>query len=80
MENSFNPNNLTREQIDAVLACKTVEELIALARENGVELTEEKAKEYLAQMADIEVSLSDEEARDIAGGDPCGGYCIYNKW
>lgn len=79
MENNFDVKNFTPEQLNAVLACKTTDELIALAKENGFELTEEKAKGYLSEIAEMEVSLSDEEMKNIAGGG-CGGYCIYNQW
>ena len=79
MEGNFDIKSLTKEQLNAVLACKTADELIALAKENSVELTEEKAKEYLAQIAETEVSLSDEEMKNIAGGG-CPGHCLYNKW
>ena len=76
---NFDIKNFTSEQLNAALACKTPEELIKFAGENGVKLTEEQAKTYLAQMAEVDVSLSDDEMKNIAAGG-CGGYCIYNKW
>jgi len=79
MEGNFDIKSFSPEQLNAVLACKTTDELIALAKQNGFELTEEKAKEYLAQIAETDVSLSDEEMKNIAGG-ACPGYCLYNKW
>ena len=79
---NFDIKDFTPEQLNAALACKTTEELIAFARENGIELTEEQAKKYLEQMTETEVSLSDEEMKKIAGGGVggCAGYCIYDKW
>ena len=35
----INVNELSREQIEKAMACETVEELMALAKAEGVELT-----------------------------------------
>ena len=45
MENKFTP-----ELIEKAKSAKTPEELMALAKENGVELTEESAKAYFEQL------------------------------
>lgn len=37
-----NKNGLTKEQIEKAMACETVEELMALAKSEGVELTKEE--------------------------------------
>lgn len=37
-----NKNELTKEQIEKAMACETVEELMALAKAEGVELTKEE--------------------------------------
>ena len=79
MKGNFDIKGLTPEQLNGALACKTAEELIAFAKENDVELTEEQANKYLALMTEIDVSLSDEEMKNIAGGG-CHTYCIYDKW
>jgi predicted ribosomally synthesized peptide with nif11-like leader len=79
MEGKFDIKGFTPEQLNAALACKTPEELIALAKENGIELSSEEANRYLAQMSEVDVTLSDAEMKSIAGG-TCDGYCIYNKW
>lgn len=50
--------------------CKSVEELLNLAKENGVELTEEQAKEYFAKMNPSNGELADDELDNVAGG--CG--------
>ena len=59
--------NFTNEQINKAKQAKTVEELLAIAKENGVELTEEQAKEYFAELHK-EGELSDEELEAVAGG------------
>ena len=80
MAKQFDPKDLTKEQLEAAFACKTPEELVALAKETGVELTAAKAKEHLEQMADMDISLSDEDMQKVAGGSTPDGYCLYNKW
>ncbi len=47
---------------------KSVEELIALAKENGVELNEEDAKMYFEQLNAKKGELSDDELDAVAGG------------
>ena len=85
MEGNFDIKNLTPEQLNAALACKTTEELIAFAGKNGIKLTEEQAEKYLAQMTEMDVDLSDAELKNIAGGGcggayNCDGHCLVNKW
>ena len=63
---NINVNELTKEQIAKAMACKTAEELMALAKAEGVELTKEEAKAYLAEMEDVE--LDGEHLKEIAGG------------
>lgn len=57
----------TREQIEKAKECKSVEELLAFAKENEVELTEEQANGLFADLSKIS-ELSDEEAASAAGG------------
>lgn len=56
----------TEEQIAKAKECRSVEELSALARENGVELTREQAENFFAQMSSSEIS--DELLDNVAGG------------
>lgn len=46
---------------------QTAEELISLAKENGVELTEQSAKTYLEQLHKTG-EISDEELGNVSGG------------
>ena len=50
---------------------KTIEELLALAKENGIDLTEEEANTYFAQLNPQSGELSDDELDAVAGGG-CG--------
>ena len=69
MENKFDPKNFTKEQIEAAMACETPEELAALAKESGVELTADEAREDFAELENFDVSLSDEQMKQVAGGE-----------
>ena len=62
--------NFTQEQLAKAKAAKSAEELIALAKENGVELTEDEAKKYFAEL-NKEGALADDELDNVSGG--CGG-------
>ena len=63
---NINVNELTKEQIEKAMQCKTAEELMAAAKEEGFDLTKEEADAYMAEMADFE--LDDEMLRNAAGG------------
>ena len=59
---------LKEEMIAKAKEAKSVEELIALAKENGVELTEEDAKMYFEQLNAKKGELSDDELSNVSGG------------
>ena len=63
--------NLTPELIEKAKNAKSVAELIALAKENNVEITEEEAKIYFDQLNSNGI-VSDEELDAVAGG---GWFC-----
>ena len=48
------------------MECKTVEELIDLAKAESFELTKDEAEAYFAEMNDIE--LDEEKLKAVAGG------------
>ena len=62
--------NFTPEQLAKAKAAKSVEELLSLAKENGIALTEENAKEYFSEFRK-EGEISDEELENAAGGGLC---------
>ena len=62
----INKDELTKEQIQKAMACETAEELMALAKAEGMELTKEEAETYMAEMEDIE--LDEETLAKVAGG------------
>ena len=63
--------NLTHEMIAKAKAAKSAEELMALAKENNVELTEEEAKTYFEQL-NASGTVTDDELDMVAGG-ACSG-------
>ena len=55
------------ELLEKAKEAKSAEEILSLAKENGVELTEGEAEEYFAQL-NKSGELSDEELDNVAGG------------
>ena len=62
----INKDELTKEQIQKAMACKTAEELMALAKAEGIELTKEEAEAYMDELSDVE--LDGETLKQVAGG------------
>jgi predicted ribosomally synthesized peptide with nif11-like leader len=63
-------NNLTPELIARAKAARSAEELLELAKENGLDLTEDDAKTFFEQLhANAEVS--DDELEAVSGGGIC---------
>ena len=58
--------NLSKEVIAKAMDCETPEELVELAKNEGVELTLDEAEAYLAEMDDIE--LDSKQLKAVAGG------------
>ena len=67
----INKNELTKELIEKAMQCETSEDLIALAKAEGIELPKEEAEAYLAELDDFE--LDDAMLKNAAGG--LGGGC-----
>lgn len=61
---------ITQEMIERAKQAASAEELLAVAKENGVELTTEDAQKYF-EMWHTSAELSDEELDNVAGG--CDG-------
>ena len=40
----INPNELTKEQIEKAMECKTADELLELAKAEGIEMTKDEAE------------------------------------
>ena len=64
-----NKNELTREMIMKAMQCKDADELIALAKAEGKEITKEDAEACLDKMGDFE--LDENVLENVAGGVAC---------
>ena len=62
----INKNELTKEILAKAMKCETAEDLIAFAKSEGIELTQEEAEAYLAEMDDVK--LDDTALQQVAGG------------
>ena len=59
---------MNNELIAKAKQAKSPEELMALAKENGIDITEEIANEYFGRLHPALGELSDEELDNVAGG------------
>ena len=62
----INKKELTKEMLAKAMQCKSADELIALAKTGGYEMTKEEAEAYMTELSDFE--LDDIALKDIAGG------------
>lgn len=56
----------SKEKISQAMQCETIEELMTFAEKEGINLTEEQAKEFLAETSDAE--LNEDLLEKVAGG------------
>ena len=73
---AINKNEITKEMLEKAMQCKTADELMALAKSEGFEITKDEAEAYFAEFADVE--LDEKVLKKVAGGgcwnclDDCG--------
>ena len=72
---AINRKEITREQIMKAAQCKTADELKALAKAAGFDITKAEAEAYMAELADVE--LDGEQLKKVAGGE-CYGDCRWD--
>ena len=64
--------------IEKAMQCETADELIALAKAEGITLTKEEAEAYLAELEDFE--LDEGMLKNVAGGHKGGGAPTKSSW
>ena len=57
---------ITKEMLEKAANCNSADELVALAKRSGIEITKEEAEAYLDELQNIE--LKDGELRHEAAG------------
>ena len=62
---------MNKELLEKAKEAKTPDELMSLAKENGIELTAESAASYFERLNSKTGELSDSELDNVSGG--CGG-------
>ncbi len=76
----INKNELTKEQFEKAMQCKSADELMALAKAEGFAITKDEAEAYMAELADVE--LDEKQLTKVAGGgcypDCPNDYCFEN--
>lgn len=74
---SINRNEITKEMLAKAVQCRNADELIALAKTRGMEMTREEAEAYMAELADFE--LDADTLQNVAGGG-CYSDCKAEAW
>ena len=76
----INKNEITKEQFEKAMQCKSADELMALAKAEGFAITKDEAEAYMAELADVE--LDEKQLTKVAGGgcypDCPNDYCFEN--
>ena len=66
-------NEITKEMLEKAMQCKNADELIALAKTSGFELTREEAEAFMAELSDVELDAN--TLKHVAGGSLCYTDC-----
>jgi hypothetical protein len=74
---SINRKEITKEMLAKAVQCRNADELIALAKTRGMEMTREEAEAYMAELADFE--LDADTLQNVAGGG-CYSDCKAEAW
>ena len=74
---SINRKEITKEMLAKAVQCRNADELIALAKTRGMEMTREEAEAYMTELADFE--LDADTLQNVAGGG-CYSDCKAEAW
>ena len=70
-------SKITDEMLAKAAQCETADELVALAKAEGMEITKAEAESYLAELSDYEL---DSKALDKVAGGGCYSDCKAEAW
>ena len=70
-------SKLTKEMLAKAAKCETADELVALAKAEGMEITKAEAEAYLAELSNYEL---DSKALDKVAGGGCYSDCKAEAW
>ena len=62
----FDKTKITKDMLEKAAKCETADELIALAKRAGIELTKAEAEAYMAELNNVE--LDKDTLNKVAGG------------
>ena len=68
---------ITKAMLEKAKECKTADELMILAKAEGMEITKAEAESYLAELSDYEL---DSKALDKVAGGGCYSDCKAEAW
>ena len=77
----INKKEITKEMLEKAMQCKSADELMALAKAEGIAITKDEAEAYMAELADFE--LDGKELKNVAGGgcyNDCSSDTCNNDW
>ena len=74
---SINRKEITKEMLAKAVQCRNADELIALAKTRGMEMTREEAEAFMAELNDFE--LDADTLQNVAGGG-CYSDCKAEAW
>lgn len=74
---SINRKDITKEMLAKAMQCRNADELIALAKTGGMEMTREEAEAFMAELNDFE--LDADTLQNVAGGG-CYSDCKAEAW
>ena len=70
-------SKLTKEMLEKAAMCQNADDLVALAKIKGIEITKEEAESYLAELSNYEL---DSKALDKVAGGGCYSDCKAEAW
>ena len=74
----INKNEIRKEIIAKAMQCETADELMALAKAEGYDITKEEAEAYFSELSDVE--LDGKTLKSVAGGGACYENCPDEAW